>query len=79
MIAMDSRPFLGIGLNGEDLGNEAVRFRRARRDLKECGESFEDILIPISINDVFAAESECKVVAKDFWSLGYDRWVVRSY
>jgi hypothetical protein len=39
MIAMDARPFLGIGLHGEDLGEKAVKFRGARRDMKECGRS----------------------------------------
>lgn len=41
MIALDSRPFLGIGLQGEDLGDRTVRFRGARREQKECGEFLE--------------------------------------
>ena len=76
MIALDARPFVGITVDG-DVAHDNVVFRGARRRRHECGMSFVFFIFPAVVLTLsHPAASECKLIAKDFWSRNFDRWVV---
>ncbi|KAF8344345.1 cryptococcal mannosyltransferase 1-domain-containing protein [Cantharellus anzutake] len=93
MMALDARPFLGIG-PGESVGRrrkgdgdgdgqsrKKVMFRGGDRQKHECRESFfSHVLLEFVPDDGHTpfplAASECKLIAKDFWNAGFDRWVL---
>lgn len=64
---------------------QVPRFRSALKSQGECGEfaeskNFSRLERTFSTEFLFRegvlAASECKTLAKDFWSRGYNRWVV---
>ena len=64
--------------------SEPPKFRSALRNEGECGEFllFENlpyVFFKLTLFFVYfpdTAASECKTLAKDFWSRGYNRWLV---
>ena len=58
---MDARPFRGVAVEEEEEAKEKEESVVFRGADRTGGE---------------CAASECKLIAKDFWARGFDRWVV---
>ncbi|GAA5912193.1 glycosyltransferase family 69 protein [Sporobolomyces salmoneus] len=73
MIAMSAEPFRTIGINPRLIDRDGPR-GVAESSLRP---SFKPTEFRTALNAMGeCAASECKTVAKDFWSRGYNRWIL---